>query len=78
MPTKSPNLKDVAAWLLFRKITEFSILQHYDYRNGKSWADVHQAIRRTFREGHGRVECEVQSLGLRLPTIFKPKRRNIV
>ena len=70
------SLKDIATMLILGAggLTEERILQHWEYRKGKTIADIKKARQYGFDNGHNKVEFEISSAELKLNQVLKRKK----
>lgn len=71
------NLKNIAERIMLVGIKESDILEHYDYRKGKTFSDVKTAAQKGRREGNGKFEREVEWIAYRLGQVVKAKKKVI-
>lgn len=79
MPTPV-NFKNIAQRLMFgqQSVTESELIEDFklEYRSGKSFIDINKSIQKSRKNGHAKVENELDFLGLYLSQVFKKNERN--
>ena len=65
--------ESLGARIMLAGIKENELLEQWDYRKGKSFADVRDAVVRGRRKGIGKFEREAMEIGFALERVLKPK-----
>ena len=67
------TLKDFANSIPLRGLKEAEILQHWEYRKGKTFEDIKQAVRKGQKAGRGKFEFEVSMIEVYLREVVKKR-----
>ena len=69
----SSKYEQLAASIMLVGIKENELLEKWDYRKGKSFADVRAAVVKGRNKGMGKFEREAMEIGFALERVLKPK-----
>lgn len=69
------DLKTIAGNILLTGISQTTILEHWEYRKGKSTSDIRNAVRKALKNGHHKIEFEIDWLALYLKDVLKARKK---
>lgn len=69
------QLEHLARKCMFAGLKESELLEEWDYRKGKSFEDVRNAVYKGKRRGAGKVENEEWEIAWELDKVIKRKRK---
>lgn len=81
MSFRPTDLESLAEHIMFgfirtRAELELQIDGIFEYRKGKSFEDVKDALRKGFKAGSGKIEHEIEWVTLYLKDVFKKAKSN--